>query len=254
MTDSGETAVFIPCRLESRRLEGKSLVDIHGLPMVVHVVRRCVMAGVGTVYVATDSDEIAEAVRDEDAMVVMTSSEHQTGSDRIAEAARQIEAEWVINVQGDEALVRPEHVRAMDSLMRSSPDVNCALLVARMTGLSVSDIKVTTDLFGRVLYLSRADIPFAREGGDWELLKAYHVVGFRRSFLFQYAAMQRTPLELMEFNEYLRILEHGYRIHTQVVENCASSVDTVEDLEKVRKAYLTDDIFPKYSRVPRRQV
>ena len=247
MTDSDETAVFIPCRLESRRLPGKSLVDIHGLPMVVHIVRRCVMADVGSVYVATDSEEIALAVQDENAEVVMTSTAHQTGSDRIAEAARGVEAEWVINVQGDEALVRPEHVQAMDSLMRSSQEVDCALLTARMSGLGTSDIKVATDLSGKVLYLSRSDIPFAREGGDGELLKAYHVVGFRRTFLFQYAEMARTPLETTEYNEYLRILEHGYRIHTRMVEACASSVDTAEDLEKVREAYLTDDIFPEYS-------
>ena len=246
MMGSGKSAVFIPSRLKSTRLPGKLLLDIHGLPMLVHVVRRCVIAGVGPVFVATDSDEIATILQDEDVTVVMTSTEHRTGSDRIAEAARNLEVEWVINVQGDEALVRPEHVQAMDSLMRSSPDVDCALLTSRMSGLSSSDIKVTTDLAGRVLYLSRANIPFAREGSDGDFLKAYHIVGFKRTFLFEFAAMTRTPLELIEFNEYIRILEHGYQIHTQTVENCALSVDTREDLKKVRDAYLIDDLFPKY--------
>ena len=244
-----KAVAIIPARLESSRLPNKALVDILGLPMIVHVFKRCLMAkSLDAVYVATDNIKIKEVVESYGGKVIMTSAAHQTGTDRIAEAAQDIDADIIVNVQGDEALVNPEHIdKAVDSLVNSSR-ADVAILVNPFNKKnSPSDIKAVLNEDDEIMYLSRTDIPSDARVDSPQMLKVYHIVPFRKDFLLQYAKWGKTELEQIEFNEYLRILEKGYKIQAVHVESDAVSVDTKEDLEYVRGVMLSDIFFHKYS-------
>ena len=242
------TVALLPARLQSSRLPRKPLVDICGLPMIVHVYRRCLLAkNLDAVYVATDSEEIRDVVERHGGKAIMTSRTHETGTDRIAEAAAHLDAEIVVNVQGDEALVNPEYIDRVVEALYQDPTLNVAILVNPFGKRnSYSDIKALLNEAGDVLYFSRADIPSDARTPNPPMLKAYHIVPFRKAFLLRYAQWEKGALERIEFNEYLRILEKGYRIRAVQVESDALSVDTPEDLEYVRDKMPGDRFFPAY--------
>ena len=244
----GRSVAIIPARLESSRLPNKALADILGLPMIVHVFKRCSLAkSLDAVYVATDNNKIRKVVEQYGGEVIMTSAEHQTGTDRIAEAAQDIDADIVVNVQGDEALVNPEYIdKAVDSLVNSS-GADVAILVNPFNKRnSPSDIKAVLNELDEIMYLSRADIPSDARVNNPQMLKAYHIVPLRKDFLLKYAKWEKTELEQIEFNEYLRILEKGYKIQAVHVESDAVSVDTEQDLEFVRGKMKTDKVSQLY--------
>lgn len=243
-----KTVALIPVRLESSRLPRKALADICGLPMIVHVVKRCLMANnLDEVYVATDSEEVRDVVQTYGGKVLMTRSDHQTGTDRIAEAAEKLDAEIVVNVQGDEALLNPNYVDKVVDALYLDPSLEVAILVNPYTKRnSPSDIKVVLNENDDVMYLSREDIPSAARTANPPMLKAYHIVPFRRTFLLRYAGWDKGRLEQIEFNEYLRILEKGYRIRAVHVASDAVSVDTATDLDYVRSKMPTDLFFSRY--------
>lgn len=247
-TSKPRTVALLPARLQSSRLPRKPLVDICGLPMIVHVYRRCLLAkNLDAVYVATDSEEIREVVERHGGKVIMTSRTHETGTDRIAEAALHLDVEIVVNVQGDEALVNPEYIDRVVEALYQDPTLNVAILVNPFGKRnSYSDIKAVLNEAGDVLYFSRADIPSDARTPNPPMLKAYHIVPFRKEFLLRYALWEKGALERIEFNEYLRILEKGYRIRAVQVESDALSVDTPEDLEFVRGKMPGDRFFPAY--------
>jgi len=243
-----KAVAIIPARLESSRLPNKALADILGLPMIVHVLKRCLLAkSLDSVYVATDSNKIKEVVEQYGGKVVMTSVKHQTGTDRVAEAAKDIKADIIVNVQGDEALVNPEYIdKAVEGLV-SSPSSDVSILVNPFNVKnSTSDIKVVLNKYDEVMYFSRADIPSDARVKDPKILKAYHIVPFKKEFLLQYAKWEKTELEQIEFNEYLRILENGYKIQAVRVESDAISVDTQSDLDYVINKMKKDKLFNKY--------
>ena len=245
----GKVIAIIPSRLESSRLPKKALSDILGLPMIVHVFKRCLFAKkLDEVYVATDSIEIKEVVESFGGKVIITSSKHQTGTDRIAEAAQTIEADIIVNVQGDEALVNPQYIDKVVSVLQESPQINVAILVNPFNKRnSPSDIKVVLNENNDVMYLSRADIPSDARVKDPALLKAYHIVPFRKDFLLQYSKWEKSKLEQIEFNEYLRILEKGYTIKAVHVDSDSISVDTAEDLDYVIDKMKSDKLILEYS-------
>jgi len=245
---SVKVAALLPCRLESSRLPRKALADICGLPMIVHVYRRCLQAEtLDDVYVVTDSEEIQKEVERLGGKVLRTRSDHQTGTDRIAEAAEKLDHGIVVNVQGDEALVDPGHIDAVVSGLRDDPEAQVAILVNPFKKYgSPSDIKTVLDERGYVMYFSRSDIPSSARTPEPPMLKAYHVVPFRRDFLLRYASWPKGKLETIEFNEYLRILEKGHKIRAVEVESGAVSVDTPEDLEFVRGEMEKDALFAGY--------
>jgi len=209
-----KVVAIIPARLESSRLPNKALDDILGLPMIVHVFKRCLMArSLDSVYVATDNDKIRKTVERYGGKVIMTSPDHQTGTDRIAEAAQHIEADIIVNVQGDEALVNPVHIDKAVAGLTISPNANVSILVNPFNKKnSTSDIKTVLNKRDEVMYFSRSDIPSDARTIEPKMLKAYHIVPFRKNFLLRYAQWEKTELEQIEFNEYLRILENGYKI------------------------------------------
>ena len=239
---------IIPARLESSRLPNKALADILGMPMIVHVYKRCLLAkSLDEVYVATDNNKIKKVVEHYGGKVIMASSKHETGTDRIAEASQAIEADIIVNVQGDEALLNPNYIDKAIFALHDNPDINISILVNPFDKRnSPSDIKVILNERNEIMYLSREDIPSYTRNNDHKMLKAYHIVPFRKSFLLEYSKWKKSYLERVEFNEYLRILEKGYKIKAVHVESDAVSVDTPEDLEHVIKKMNTDEFFHLY--------
>ena len=204
--------------------------------MIVHVFKRCEFAkSLDEVFVATDNDEIRQIVEQHGGKVLMTSSHHKNGTERIAEAAESIDGDIIVNVQGDEALVMPEHIDAAINPLIKDENINVSILVNSFSKRrSPSDIKVVLDLDGNVMYLSRSDIPSNARTKDAPLLKAYHVLAFRKEFLMEYAKWEESYLEKIEYHEHLRILERGHRIKAVKVESQGLSVDTELVLVEVK--------------------
>jgi 3-deoxy-manno-octulosonate cytidylyltransferase (CMP-KDO synthetase) len=251
MVNKMRTVGLIPSRLESSRLSQKSLVDISGLPMVVHVYQRCLLAStLDDVFVATDSVEIAETVRSYGGKTIMTGTEHETGTDRIAEAAQKIDCDIVVNIQGDEALVDPKHIDLVVNALHEDSDVNIAILVTPCLHYNDSDhIKIVLNENMEVMYFSRSDIPSSTRTPAAPMLKGYHIVPFRKDFLLKYASWEKGNLETIEYCEYMRVLEKGYQIKAVFVESDAISVDNEESLSYVRGEMPSDLFFQSYKHI-----
>ena len=235
--------VLIPARLAATRLPNKPLLDIAGVPMIVQVWRRAVEAEIGPVYVATDSEEILQAVLAAGGQAVMTRNDHVSGSDRIYEALQTVDPDGahdvVVNVQGDLPTVDPLAIAAsVKPLGEASVDI--ATLVAEIVREEEKTNPNVVKLVGteiapghlRALYFTRATAPY----GDGPL---YHHIGlytYRRSALRRFVEMPPSQLERRERLEQLRALEAGMRIDALVVGSVPLGVDTPEDLERARKA------------------
>jgi 3-deoxy-manno-octulosonate cytidylyltransferase (CMP-KDO synthetase) len=239
---------IIPARLKSTRLADKALVDIEGLPMVVHVLKRAQMSKVlSRVFVATDSQRIKDAVESSGGEAVMTSPDHQTGTDRLAEAAKDLNADIIVNVQGDEPLLDPEHIDSVVKPLIDDPSLQVSALVTPYTVKnSPSDIKAVLDLNNNIMYCSRADIPGDARSRVDSMWKMSFIIPMRKKFLMEFAGWGQSPLEKMEFIEHLRIIEHGVKFRAVPVDHAHISVDTPEDLIQVRKLMKTDKIKSRY--------
>ncbi len=234
----------IPARFASTRFPGKVIARLAGKPLVVHVYERVRQAGlVDHCVIATDDERVAEAVRPFGCEIVMTRSEHPSGTDRIAEVALASDAEIIVNVQGDEPLIEPETINATIQPLLADASVPMATAKHRIANLrDIGDpnvVKVVCDTRGFALYFSRAPIPHARDvKTDGHLPNCYWrhigIYAYRREFLLEYAAMTVTPLEKLEKLEQLRVLENGRPIAVVETEYEAIGVDTREDLERVR--------------------
>jgi 3-deoxy-manno-octulosonate cytidylyltransferase (CMP-KDO synthetase) len=236
------TLVLIPARMASTRLPNKPLMDIHGLPMIVHVLRRAEEAAIGRVAVATDSAEIADAVKAHGGEAVMTSPEHPSGSDRIHEAMRKLDpaggAEIVINLQGDFPTITIDNIRDVLPPL-ADPAVDIATLASQIHSeeedRAPSVVKAVGSSIGgrrmRALYFTRATAPH----GDGP---RYHHIGlyaYRRAALERFVSLPPSPLEQQEKLEQLRALEAGMRIDITIVDTVPRGVDTPADLETARR-------------------
>jgi 3-deoxy-manno-octulosonate cytidylyltransferase (CMP-KDO synthetase) len=229
----------IPARFDATRLPGKPLADIDGKPMIEHVYRRAAAAkGVDAVVVATDDERIVRAVEGFGGVARMTGTAHRTGTDRLAEVARDLDCEIVLNVQGDEPLVEPSTIEAIIEPMQYEQWIDmttaCTPLTDEADFQNPNVVKVVRSLQGHALYFSRSPVPFVR-GPRPAVYKHLGLYGYRRQFLLEFAALPQTPLELSESLEQLRALEHGLRIHTAVTPYDSIGVDTPDDLERVRQ-------------------
>lgn len=249
--------VVIPARYASTRLPGKPLADIAGRPMIVRVAKAARRARVDGVWIATDDDRIAAAVRQYGFDAVMTRANHASGTDRIAEVADQLQwddADIVVNVQGDEPLLDPALVEAVAAALRDDPEAAMATASHPLTAagdfFNPNVVKVVCDARRRALYFSRAPIPWDRDrfaAGPGELaadLPAQRHIGlyaYRVSFLRRFGQLAASPLERCESLEQLRALWHGYAIQVVSVDHPpAPGVDTAEDLERVRRLFDAD--------------
>lgn len=241
---------MIPARLQSSRLPEKALIDICGLPMVVHTCKRAQMAkSLDEVYLVTDSEKIRAVGEAHGIKVIMTGSHHRSGSDRLAEACQYVDCDIVVNVQGDEPLVNPAHIDAIVQPLLENPEINISVGITPYSKKnSPSDIKAVLDLEGNILYCSRNDLPSDARSPVSIMWKMCFIVPFRKEFLIKYASWEPTPLETIEFNEYLRVIEHGFKIRAVKIEGAKISVDTQEDLEIVRSLMQEDKIRFAYQR------
>jgi 3-deoxy-manno-octulosonate cytidylyltransferase (CMP-KDO synthetase) len=246
-----EFAVVIPARFASTRLPGKPLLEIEGIPMVVHVARRAAASGARSVIVATDHAGIAEAVVRHGFEAAMTATEHASGTDRIAEVARARgwdDSQIVVNVQGDEPLIEPALIAAVADTLAGAADAAMATVCCALTELAdfanPNVVKVVLDARGYALYFSRAGIPYPRDAfrvapqalpAD---LSAYRHIGlyaYRCAFLHAYSGLAPAPIERFEALEQLRALWHGFRIAVTVSAAApVAGVDTEDDLARVR--------------------
>jgi 3-deoxy-manno-octulosonate cytidylyltransferase (CMP-KDO synthetase) len=230
---------IIPARYSATRLPGKPLADICGKPLIQYVYEQAKKSGLlEDVIVATDDERILEAVEEFGGKAVMTSPSHPSGTDRCAEVARQIDCDFVINIQGDEPLIPPEVIdKVAEALMESDEEIpmtSAATIANEEERENSNVVKVVTDQKGIALYFSRSPIPFYRNQVA-PTLRHIGIYGYRKDFLLKFVSLPQTPLEKTESLEQLRALEHGFKIRIVLVDYSPVGVDTPEDLERVRK-------------------
>jgi len=242
---------LIPARLKSTRIPEKALADICGLPMVVHTyLRSCYANLLDDVYVVTDSTRIRDDVLAYGGKVLLSRRDHNCGTNRIAEIAEEMDCDIVVNIQGDEPLVNPEHIDEIIKPLINNPSIKVSVGVTPYQKKnSTSDIKAVLDLEGNILYCSRNDIPSDARTPVSTLLKMCFIVPCRRDFLLEFAGWEPSPLEQIEFIEHLRILEHGVKMRAVHLDKAHISVDTYDELTEVRKLMENDILFKKYAQI-----
>ena len=235
---------IIPARYHSERLPGKPLVLIHDRPMIQHVYQRAAQAAtLERLVVATDDSRIQKTVAQFGGEVLMTSGEHLSGTDRVAEAARQLmltDDAMVVNIQGDEPLLRAEMIDSLVQNLQGNNNVPMATLAyADTDNHDFTDpgvVKVVLDVKGRALYFSRSPIPAGRDrSSPPPYYKHLGFYGYRNGFLQQFTRLAPGVLEKLERLEQLRALEHGFSISVVITPFDSISVDTPKDLARVRK-------------------
>ena len=251
MSSEQRSVAIIPARLESSRLPRKALAEICGMPMIVHVYKRCLLAEtLDDVYVATDSTEIKHNVERHGGKVIMTSPDHQTGTDRLAEAAKYLNAEIVVNVQGDEPLIPPALINQVAENLALNSGAGISTLCEQIDQVDLvfnpNVVKVIFNQQGFANYFSRAPIPWAREsfgehkqqsilpeGADY--FRHIGIYAYKVSFLKNYVTWPPSMTEKVECLEQLRALSNGVGIHVELaLETPPAGVDTAEDLERLR--------------------
>lgn len=235
-----KTAIIIPARYASKRLPGKPLLKQSGKYLIQHVYERaCRSCLADAVVVATDDPRIVAAVESFSGNVVMTRRDHASGTDRVAEVARCLDAEVIVNLQGDEPLIDPKTLDLLAELVHRDADVDMATLATPFTSeedwRNPNCVKVVCDAAGRALYFSRSPIPYVRDrkpdfaARPARFLLHLGLYAYRRRFLLNLATLPPEPLEQLEKLEQLRVLALGRRIQVGVVEETGLGVDTYED-------------------------
>ena len=257
--------VVIPARFASSRLPGKPLLDLGGKPMIRHVYERASLAQVDAVLVATDDARIFAAVQAFGGQVVMSEKNHSSGTDRVAEAALALNADIVVNVQGDEPLLDPTLIDLVSTPLTEDATLVMATVAHPISAtgsvatvdqevLNPNLVKVVCDRQGFALYFSRLPIPFDREHNIEQnvcnklpntFLRHIGLYAYRADFLQTFTHLPITELEQREQLEQLRALEHGYRIRVVVThDTVAGGVDTPTDLQRVRRLLATNNAIP----------
>lgn len=231
---------IIPARYQSSRFEGKPLADICGKPMIWWVYNQCKKVKEFTeVYVATDDERIEKACKDNNINVIMTSTEHKTGTDRIGEVARKIPADLYVNIQGDEPMIEPETIRQAILPFFDNPDLKITNLMTKIKDpvdvVNFTVPKVITNKDNIGIYLTRSTAPYPKGKIDYSYYKQVCVYGFKPQALEFYCNSERGKIEQIEDIEILRFIEAGYKVQYIEVDSDTVAVDTKKDLEKVRK-------------------
>ena len=244
-----EITAIIPARYGSTRFPGKPLADIAGEPMIKHVYQRVNdVKNLDKVIVATDDQRIYETVESFGGRVEMTSEDHSSGTDRIAEVARTLESDLIINVQGDEPLIEPAMVEQAVEPFYNQEELVMSTLKKKIKSQNEINnpnvVKVVTDRDGYALYFSRSSIPF-RKNKEIEYYKHVGLYVYRRDFLLKFSNMEPTSLEKTESLEQLRALENGYKIKVVETNFNTIGVDMPDDIERVEQIISTGDHIRK---------
>ena len=246
-------AIVIPARYASSRLPGKPLLRETGKYLIQHVYEQASQSCANEVLVATDDERILHAVVSFGGRAVMTRPDHPSGTDRIAEAAQNLDADVIINLQGDEPLIEPAILDRLPELIYEDRAADVATLATPITSLEQwrdpNCVKVVRDNGGRALYFSRSPIPYVRDGQpDFSrqpplFLQHLGLYAYRRAFLQKLASLPAEPLEQMEKLEQLRVLAIGRCIQVGIVDHAARGVDTPADYQRFVEAYRSQPIL-----------
>ena len=235
-----QTAIIIPARYGSSRLEGKPLLEACGKPIIQWVWEKgSKCAGIDRVIIATDDERIFNACKRFGAEVEMTSTNHKSGSDRIAQVAgRHPEIGYIINVQGDEPLIEPDNIELVRKGVVEDDSADISTLVREIKDENEVNnpnlVKCVFDLSGYAMYFSRSKIPYERNVGKTKFYGHLGIYGYKREALFKMTKLPQAPYEMAESLEQLRALQNGMKIRVSVVENVPVGIDTIEDFNKFK--------------------
>lgn len=240
----GITAIIIPARYGSSRLEGKPLKKVLDKPIIQWVYEKAQASKLADmIIVATDDERIFEAVKTFGGNVEMTSSEHKCGSDRIKEVVmRHPEISYIVNLQGDEPLIKPESIDEVAKNVQQDAVADISTLIRKITPKEAENpnlVKCVIDNCGYALYFSRSKIPFERNEGKAEFYGHLGIYGYKREALIKMTELPQSSYEQAESLEQLRALQNGMRIKTSVVDFIPIGIDTQEDLENFNQYVLT---------------
>jgi 3-deoxy-manno-octulosonate cytidylyltransferase (CMP-KDO synthetase) len=244
---------IIPARMGSSRFPGKPLAPILGRPMIEHVYRRVAMCErLDSTVIATCDEAIRSAAESFGAPVVMTSDKHERASDRVAEAAGELQADIIVMVQGDEPTIYPDMIDAAIAPFLSDADVGCVNLTHAIDTpedfANPNTIKVVTDIHDNAMYMTRAPIPTLAKAGfeATRVLKQVCIIVFTRSELETYTRLPPTPLEAYESVDMLRLMEHGRPVRMVPTQRDTLAVDCPEDIERVEAQLKDDPLVERY--------
>ncbi|HEX2021045.1 MAG TPA: 3-deoxy-manno-octulosonate cytidylyltransferase [Aurantimonas sp.] len=231
----------IPCRFGASRFPGKPIADINGKPMLWHVYQQTIVAeGIDAATIATDDDRIRKVCEILDLPVLMTRSDHASGTDRVAECSARLDADIIVNVQGDEPMIEPEAIARVARAIAACDDPNVQAsngyneIASPSDAIDTNVVKVVMTTTGLAMAYSRLPIPYPK-GGAVRHLRQLGLYAFRREGLERFAALRPGPLEQAEGVEMLRFVEHGYGVQmVQVPNDEGIPVDTPADLDRVR--------------------
>ena len=235
-----QTAIIIPARYGSSRLEGKPLLKAGGKYIIEWVWNKAIKCnGIDRVIVATDDDRIYSACKEFGAEVETTSNQHKSGSDRIAEVAkRHPEIAYIINVQGDEPLIEPDNIELVRKGITEDINADISTLVREITDKDEANnpnlVKCIFDINNYAMYFSRSKIPYERNEGKSKFYGHLGIYGYKREALFKMTSLPQTTYEMSESLEQLRALQNGMKIKINVVENIPVGIDTIEDFNKFK--------------------
>lgn len=234
-----KTAIIIPARYGSSRLEGKPLIVVCGKPIIQWVYEKAQQAKLADIIiVATDDQRIYDAVKSFGGNVEMTSPEHKCGSDRIKEVVmRHPEISYVVNLQGDEPLIKPESIDAVAKNVKEDKLADISTLIRKITPEEAENpnlVKCVVDNLGFAMYFSRSKIPFERNVVKSDFYGHLGIYGYKRDALIRMTELPQSSCEMSESLEQLRALQNGMKIKTSVVDFIPVGIDTIEDLEKFK--------------------
>lgn len=238
--------VVIPARLNSSRLKNKLLLELNGKSIIQRVYEQCLQSTkIDDVFIAVDDKKLKDHCLSFTESVIMTSTDHQSGTDRIAEAIQNIDADIAINVQGDEPFIDPTLIDQLSECFTDSAVNMCSAMVKITSAEAIknpNNVKVVVDKNNNALYFSRLPIPYERDEKVKKIdyFKHIGIYGYKKSFILEYSKMKQTSLENAEKLEQLRVLENGYNIKMILTKDNAIGIDTLEDYENAKLKFLNN--------------
>lgn len=234
-----KTAIIIPARYGSSRLEGKPLIKVEGKPIIQWVYEKAMLSKLtDIIIVATDDERIFNAVKSFGGNVEMTSTEHKCGSDRIKEVVlRHPEISYIVNLQGDEPLIKPSAIDEVIKNVKDDKDADISTLIRKITAEEAENpnlVKCVIDNYGFAMYFSRSKIPYERNLDKADFYGHLGIYGYKREALIKMTGLPQSSYEQAESLEQLRALQNGMHIKTSIVDFVPVGIDTIEDLEKFK--------------------
>tara|TARA_E500000178_G_scaffold183468_1_gene181900 strand:- start:11317 stop:12072 length:756 start_codon:yes stop_codon:yes gene_type:complete len=241
---------LIPTRLGSTRLLSKPLLEIRKIPLIVHTYKRTELSKlVNDIHICCDHKSIKKVAKNFGANVLLTSKKHKNGTERIGQAYGMIKKKYdfIIDVQGDEPLIDPNHIDQVVKFHKKNPDIDIVLPTLKLKNINTKNVvKVVTDNFDNVIYLSRAEIPFQFKKKNEYFLKHLSIISFKPSALKKFCLTKPTKLEMVEGIELLRAIEINLKIKTIVLKGDSFSVDIKDDYVKAKQKMKKDKFFKLY--------